>query len=120
MHSGVVMPGAFDMPPPNKFDIGADRGSREIMLAWERWHHQLSQAIYERWSARAVSPGQATLRITVTKNHQLLPTVISCRGGPGFEESLMDAINSLQNNPGLAFPSQSLRQEVSFEADYVA
>ncbi|MFX7667041.1 hypothetical protein ABTJ82_19405, partial [Acinetobacter baumannii] len=46
---GLVQPAQFDSTPNSKFELGADRGDRALVLAWERWHHQLSQAIYDRW-----------------------------------------------------------------------
>lgn len=105
--------------PPHKFDIGADRGSREMLLAWERWHHQLSGAIYERWSERADVSGRATLRITVTRDGHIFPTVLTS-GGRRFDRGLLDAISSLDGNAGLRFPSKSAREKVTFEADYIA
>ncbi len=117
---GVLRPDSFNLPPQNKFDIGTERGSRELMIAWERWHHQLSGAIYDRWSERAESPGRATVRITVTRDHHIIPRIVSSSGGATFDADLMDAIMSLDGNPGLAFPSQSERQQVSFEGDYIA
>lgn len=119
LRSGVVQDSDFADAPKN-FDLGADRGSRELVLAWEKWHHQLSQVIYERWSARANVPGKATVRVTVTKDHQIRAQVLDSRGGPGFEEGLMDAIVGINGDPGLTFPSGSQRQQVSFEADYIA
>jgi hypothetical protein len=117
---GVLKPNQFALPPQNKFDIGAERGSREMMIAWERWHHQLSEAIYQRWSERAQRPGRATLRITVTRDRHIIPKLVGSAATPEFNDVLIGAIMSLDHNPGLAFPSKSVRQEVSFEADYIA
>lgn len=117
---GVLRPNQFALPPQNKFDIGAERGSREMMIAWERWHHQLSEAIYQRWSERAQLPGRATLKITVTRDRHIIPKLIGSAARPEFNDVLIDAIMSLDHNPGLAFPSKSGRQQVSFEADYIA
>lgn len=117
--SGDVNSNDFAQPPKN-FDIGADRGSREMVLAWERWHHQLSQAIYERWQRVAQDPGKATIKVTVTKDHHISATVLRCDGAPSFQQEILLAINSLEGNPGLTFPAKSERQQVSFEADYIA
>lgn len=117
---GAVQPGDFASIPPNKFDLGAERGSKEMMLAWERWHKQLSAAIYQRWSEMADSPGKATLRITVTRDGHITPVVVQCLGGRRFERGLLAAIMSLDGNPGLSFPSKSQRPQVTFETDYVA
>lgn len=117
---GLVSPGQFGALPPNKFDLGADRGDRELVLAWERWHHQLSQAIYSRWSEYCRSPGQATLRITVNRNRSIQAVMLHSSGNPEFDGGLLQAISSLNGNPGLTFPAQSQRQQVSLESDYIA
>lgn len=117
---GAVKADDFASPPARKFDLGADRGSRELLLAWERWHKQLSEAIYRRWSERAELPGRAVVRVTVTSNRQIRADIISSTGGPYFESSLLNAIDGLNGNPGLTFPAKSHRPQVSFEADYIA
>jgi len=104
----------------NRFDIGADRNSRELTLAWEQWHKQLSKAIYDTWSSMVDQKGRATLRVSVDKGRQITINVISSSGGPRFTQSLMAAIEGLEGNAGLSFPSGSQRQVVSFEADYIA
>lgn len=104
----------------NRFDIGADRNSRELTLAWEQWHKQLSKAIYDTWSAMVNERGRATLRVSVDRGKQITINVLNSNGGPRFSQSLLAAIESLEGNAGLTFPSGSQRQVVSFEADYVA
>jgi hypothetical protein len=120
VHLGLLQPQQFGNIPNSKFDLGAERGDRQLTLAWEAWHHQLSQAIYSRWSEVAAIPGQATMRITVTRDRQIKPMILQGSGRPAFDRALMDAVMSLNGNPGLTFPSKSQRQEVSFEADYIA
>lgn len=117
--NGTVDSNDFAKPPKN-FDIGADRGSREMVLAWERWHKQLSGAIYGRWQRIAQQRGRATIKVTVTRDHHIMAQVLRCDGGSEFENEVLLAINSLEGNPGLTFPSNSERQQVSFEADYIA
>lgn len=117
---GLLKPNDFASIPEDKFNLGADRGSKEMVLAWERWHKQLSEAIYTRWSQGADSPGRATIRLTVTKNLQVIPVVVSASGSKRFERGLIEAITSLNGNPGLSFPKKSLRDKVEFETDYVA
>lgn len=116
---GLLKPNDF-ANLPNKFDVGAERGSREMVLAWERWHKQLSEAIYTRWSEAADTPGRATIRLTVTKNLQLIPVIVSSSGSRRFDDGLLEAIASLNGNPGLTFPRKSQRDKVEFETDYVA
>ena len=103
-----------------RFDIGADRNSRELTLAWEQWHKQLSKAIYDTWSSMVEERGRATLRVSVDRGRQITINVLNSNGGPRFTKSLMAAIEGLEGNAGLSFPSGSQRQVVSFEADYVA
>jgi hypothetical protein len=117
---GLLQPAQFGSIPNSKFDLGAERGSKELTLAWEAWHKQLSAAVYQTWSDIASVPGEATLSITVTRDHQIMPRMVRSSGNFEFDRGLMAAVNSLNGNPGLTFPSQSERQSVSFEADYVA
>ncbi len=105
---------------PKNFDIGAERGSKEMVLAWERWHKQLSEAIYTRWQRRVRTPGKATIRVDVTRNRQIRATILGTDGDSEFIASVMEAIEGLNGNQGLTFPAKSLRENVSFEADYVA
>ena len=75
-HLGLVQPNNFQSLSANKFDLGADRGSRELLIAWERWYKQLSGAIYARWSQVADVPGHAVVRITVTKDRTLRASMV--------------------------------------------
>jgi hypothetical protein len=117
---GLVQPATFGSIPNNKFDLGSERGDRQLVLAWETWHHQLSAAIYHRWSETADIPGRTALRITVTRDRHLTIEVTRPSDNPAFDRSLREAIVSLDGNPGLTFPTASQRNVVSFEADYVA
>lgn len=105
---------------PKGFDIGADKGSKELVLAWEKWHKQLASAIYQVWNGRARSPGRAVFKITVYRNRTIVPEVLSCTGNSDFRQSIMSVFSDLNGNPGLTFPAKSERQQVSFEAEYIA
>lgn len=118
VHLGLLKPNDFKLPA--KFDLGAERNSKELTLAWEQWHKQLSKAIYERWTELADTPGKATVRITVTRSRTIKATILGSQGGPRFERTLLSVIDSLNGNQGLTFPSKSQRQVVAFEADYLA
>lgn len=104
----------------NRFDIGSERNSRVLTLAWDAWHKQLSAEIYARWSRVASVRGRATMRVTVTRDHHVIAQMLRPSGNWHFDNDLLDVINGLDNNPGLSFPSGSQRQSVSFEADYIA
>ena len=103
--------------PQGTFDIGVDRGSAELVLAWERWHHQFVQTLYYRWTRR-MGPiggvGSGTAVITVTREHQITAELIDREGSPYVSRAFIDAINSLTGNPGLTFPNKSQRQSVTF------
>ena len=118
LRSGIAK--ADDFIDKNKFDLGADRNSRELTLAWERWHKQLSKAIYDTWSAMADEPGKSTLKVVVNRDRSIRIVLVNSDASNRFNSQLRRAILSLEGNPGLTFPSKSKRQTVSFEADYIA
>jgi hypothetical protein len=117
---GLVQPDKFQNLSANKFDVGADRGSRELMIGWERWYKQLSGAIYGRWSQVADIPGHAIVRITVTNERELTAILVKSSGSSAFDSGLVNAILTLNGNPGLTFPVGSQRKSVSLESDYIA
>ncbi|MBY0551021.1 MAG: hypothetical protein K2W95_27330 [Candidatus Obscuribacterales bacterium] len=105
---------------PKGFDIGAERNSKEMALAWERWHKQFAGAVYSVWNRRAKTPGRAVVKITVYRNRVIVPELLSIRGGPEFRHTLTSVFEDLNGNPGLTFPAKSERDKVSFEAQYIA
>lgn len=105
---------------PKGFDIGADKGSKELVLAWEKWHKQLAAAIYQVWNSRADSAGRAVMKITVWRNREIRAEFMSCSGDPRFRRSITTTFDDINGNPGLTFPAKSERQQVSFEAEYIA
>jgi hypothetical protein len=115
---GIVQKDDFKLP--RGFDLGAERNSKELTLAWEKWHKQFSQAIYERWSSVADEPGRATVRVSVDRNRNIQIAFLNPSGSSRFDNKLKSVIESLNGNPGLTFPSKSQRPSVSFEADYIA
>ena len=104
----------------NKFDIGAEANSRVLTLAWEAWHKQLSKEIYSRWQDVAFIRGRASMRVTVTKDRHVIAQILEPSGNARYDQALLDVVHSLEGNPGLTFPSGSQRQQVSFDADYIA
>ncbi|MBX9770980.1 MAG: hypothetical protein K2X29_06395 [Candidatus Obscuribacterales bacterium] len=117
---GVLNDSDFMKGKPVTANLDEEVQSREMILAWERWHKQLSGAIYDRWSDVARYPGVATVKITVSKNHNITANILNSTGTPAFNSGLMASIESLNGNPGLSFPSGSRRQVVTYQADYVA
>jgi hypothetical protein len=104
--------------PTKLFDLGVDSNSRELVLAWEKWHKQLSGAIYyrtmKRLSGNNVS-GSARLSIHVTKTGMISSDVLEQDGSPLVCQAYSDAVSSLNGNPGLTFPTGSQRDEVTFD-----
>ncbi|MBX9571348.1 MAG: hypothetical protein K2X77_20805 [Candidatus Obscuribacterales bacterium] len=119
LKSGAVQSEDFARLPKG-FDIGADKGSKELVLAWEKWHKQLAGAIYQIWNGRANAPGRAVLRVTVYRNRTIIPEIITCSPNPDFRRSIMSVFADINGNPGLTFPAKSERDKVSFEAEYIA
>lgn len=105
---------------PKGFDIGADKGSKELVLAWEKWHKQLAGAIYQVWNSRANSAGRAIMKVTVWRNREIRAEFMTCTGDSAFRHSITSVFDDIGGNPGLTFPAKSERQQVSFEAEYIA
>lgn len=103
--------------PQSTFDIGTDRNSRELVLAWEQWHKQVSGSLYYRTSRRlgpSLSSGEAAAEITVTREHNIYVKIENSSGSPVIAAAYEAAVKSLDKNPGLAFPAGSQREEVTF------
>jgi len=104
------------------FDIGADRNSKELVLAWEKWHKQLCKTIYMRTRRRlsfSQAIGTATASITIARNNEVTVSLESSAGDPQISRAYLSAINSLNNNPGLTFPEKSKREFVSFRYSFI-
>lgn len=101
---------------PTDFDIGVDKNSAELVLAWERWHKQLCKTIYFRMARRSATAGAgyATVYITVTRDHRITGELQMHSGNSAITSAYMDTIRSLNGNPGLTFPEKSQRNQVSF------
>lgn len=106
--------------PSHSFDIGTDRNNRELVLAWERWHKQFAATVYTRTGRRlpAGAVGLASLTITVTKDHHISAEPGHAKGSPLVAQCYLQAVLSLEGNPGLTFPSGSERDVVSFLYTY--
>ena len=112
--------GILDESQPTSFDLGAERESEAMVLAWERWHHQLSAVMWQRWHAVNRYKGRAEIRITVTRDQHITVECLKRRGCAEFESTILQVVNSLNLNPGLTFPADSQRQSVTFVTNLVA
>lgn len=106
---------------PPQFDIGVDKNSSELVLAWERWHKQLCKTIYFRMIRRSgnAGAGYATVYITVTRDNRINGELQMHSGNTVITSAYLDTINSLNGNPGLTFPDKSQRNQVSFSYTFL-
>lgn len=109
-----ALKGSVDDLQPNSFDLGPERESEEMVLAWERWHHQFSAELWKRWYATNRYKGRAQIQVTVTRDLHITVECLKRRGCLEFENTILRAVNSLDLNPGLTFPAKSQRQSVTF------
>ncbi len=112
--------GSLDDFQPDSFELGPERESEEMVLAWERWHHQFSAVFWQRWYAINQYKGRAQIRITVTRDLHITVECLKRRGCLEFENTILRAVNSLDLNPGLTFPAKSERQSVTFLSNILA
>lgn len=112
--------GILDDFEPNAFDLGAERDSREMVLAWERWHHQFSAVLWQRWYAVNRYRGRVQIKITVTRDLHITVECLKRRGCLEFENTILGVVNSMDRNPGLTFPTNSQRQSVTFITNLTA
>jgi hypothetical protein len=109
-----TLKGIIDEFQPNSFELGAERESKEMLLAWERWHHQFSAVLWQRWYASNRYKGRAQIKVSVTRDLHISVECLKRRGCLEFENTIIRAVNSLDLNPGLTFPAKSERQSVTF------
>ena len=104
-------PEAFAVKPADQYDLETEANSRELMLAWELWHKQLTKAVYDRSHPFAI--GACAYRITVTWNNRLNIKVLRSWGDPMVTQNVVAAAQSLDGNIGLSFPEGSHRKVAS-------
>jgi hypothetical protein len=106
-----VDPALFTATRANPYDLEAESNSKELMIAWELWHKQLSMALYRR--VKVMESGGCVYKVTVTRDHHLSIIILKSVGSPLLREDLVNAAKSLDGNPGLSFPVGSKRQVTS-------
>lgn len=106
---------------------GAEDQSRELVIAWERWHKAVAAAIYSRWRTYGIVPGEEKVKMTFYRDGELkfefsgynAFSEISeddLRNRMEFEENINRTLHSLNHNPILAFPPKSQRKKVVLES----
>lgn len=97
-----------------------DANSQALQLAWDQWHHNVAQAVYQRYTSvsnMAFShspPLSVTVSYTVSRNCQV-SNIQLMQKSPNivFNTLIMTVIKSLNGDVGLlTFPQGSRRQTV--------
>jgi hypothetical protein len=101
-------PQSFNTRQHDDYDLEAESNSRELMLAWELWHKQLTKAVYER--TPPIGTGWCAYRIKVTHDNRLTIDILKSGGNPAISAHLVAGAMSLDGNIGLSFPEGSRRQ----------
>lgn len=115
MSLGLVKPGDF----PSPMQAQAERNSREMMVAWDTWHHNFSSSIYNYWNPRNNMKGMVEIEFTVTKDNRLSARVVDANASPQYVGLVMDSINHFNGNPYvLTFPKGSLRNSITFKLTF--
>lgn len=104
--------------PTSKFDLETEANSRVLSLAWERWHKQLSQALYDRGRPRAT--GVCSFVVTVARGQHVTVKILDSAGSPLVTEDLVQTVMSLEGDPGLIFPRGSKRLMVHDSLVYMS
>lgn len=130
--SGQLMPSDFQSPQwpsfPGAPPLLANRNfiqaqpvavQEESLINWQSWYEQVARAIYQAWSGETKGGGSAEVRVEVTRDRKISATTLSATAkSPSFNRSLLKAINAVNGSAVLAFPPNSRRRAVSFEANF--
>ena len=98
----------------NLFDLGAEAK----MLAWEKWHHRVGNALSKRINrATFRMMGTALVRITVQRDHKVMVDLISA-SNPQLGDACVSAASTLDGDPMLEFPAESKRDAIAFRFQF--
>ena len=112
---GWSVPPAQQMTPPVVTPVYAEQN-----ITWDQWYQNVSAAMYRNWN-RGEQPGDATLRLTATRGRRIEAQILKCNNpNAGFRQSLISAVNSLNQSPILDFPAGSQKQVVTFDSAFSA
>jgi hypothetical protein len=118
-------------PQPFKSELD----DREMIIAWERWHQRLCEALYHNWTRFSLGlfPGSAHTTITVSRNHTISVTVGEVDVDPRvamlfhvsdpesvFAHRVTDSVRILDGSSLLEFPDRSRRTEVTITPNFEA
>lgn len=126
---GELIPGsskntAWDIPPvlrvvPPLHPVAPLCEEKNVL--WDTWYQKVSNALYHDWLGRGEQPGEATLHITVRRSRKIEADLLhSSNSSSTFRKNLLAAVASLNGSQVLDFPSQSMKQTVSFDSVFSA
>lgn len=126
MYSQVTYPrtnvgwGVPNVPPMRIAPVPPPPVYTEQNISWDQWYQNVSSALYGNWR-RGEQPGDATLRITVARGRRIDAQILKCNNSsPGFRQSLLAAVSSLNQSAVLDFPAGSPKQTVNFDSAFSA
>lgn len=124
--------------PKNEKQLRGEAENKEMIIAWERWHHAIARAIFERWTQNSGNVlGEGQLSIHVTREGQVsceteyarvegaiyevfplgadisIPTLTAM-----FQQQMTDSVLPLSGAAFLPFPDKSRRSDVVFKAPF--
>lgn len=112
--------------------------SEEMVIAWERWHHRVCEAMFQNWVRNNTLLGRAETVITVTSDGHITVDIVQSHLSPeqlaklppdnlsfrakierAFENQVNDSIYALEGQDILAFPPGSQRTSVVLEKNFI-
>lgn len=110
----------WSVPPARMTPPPVTPAYSEQNISWDQWYQNISNAMYRNWN-RGEMPGNATLRITVSRGRTIQAEILKCNNSnTNFRQSLMLAVASLNQSPILDFPAGSQKQTVNFDSAFSA
>lgn len=93
----------------------------EQYVSWSTWYQKVAALLLETWNSLGTEPGQAELRISVTKNRTITAVILKTTNhSDAFKNSLLTAVGKLDGSSTLTFPQHSARNLVTFESRFDA
>jgi hypothetical protein len=110
----------------------------DLVIAWERWHKRVSEALYQNWQRSKPIAGIAHARICVTKDRRITVIVSNVRVAPielaevhsdpvyamkllqnEFAQNVRQAVEALNGSAILEFPEGSKRAEAFMSPNFI-
>lgn len=119
--SALSQPGSSTPAEPRWLNPPSLPTSRyDTALSWDRWYAKMGSIIHDpllKALDRHGNPsGANTVLVTVWKNHRL-SIQITQPSNAAFDQAVVEAYRSLDNNPAIEFPAGSCRTVVTYFID---